>query len=400
MKKILLSLICLLLLSFIQKDSHLVLETIPSGINQFSFDFYKTVLAGKDKNLFASPYSISSAFAMLQAGASGATLEELNKTLHFVENQDFHAQYAQHQKALQDGLPPSLSLEIANALWIKKECAFAPEYYAMMQKYYKAKIEKLDFNNPKETCDIINQWTSEKTHGKIPSIIGEDLITDDLRLIITNAIYFKSAWKKSFNVEETVTRPFYKARKETLQAPFMHTSGNYAYYSNQHLQMIELPYTNDAVSMVVVLPKENKSLEKFEQMFTYKNYQSWLKQMVTKYGVQLYLPKFKIENNFTLIDDLQNMGIKKAFTTEAELNKIVEKIPLVVSNVLHKSFVEVNEKGTEAAAVTAITAVQISSKVQKLPEIIVFNANRPFIFLIKDNKTNTILFVGKVVTPL
>ncbi|TAE03662.1 MAG: serpin family protein, partial [Bacteroidetes bacterium] len=328
MKKIFLLSIIFLLVAFIPKDSHHVATNIQASVNRFSIDFYQAVLAGKDKNLFASPYSVSTAFAMMQAGASGVTLEELNKTLYFTQETDFHEKYAQHQKALQDKLPPTLSLEIANALWIKKECTFLPTYYDLMQKHYKAKIENLDFNNPKQTCDIINQWTSEKTHGKIPFIVSEDLITDDLRLIITNAIYFKSAWKKSFNVEDTEIRPFYTFRKDTLRVPFMHASGSYKYYSNQHLQMIELPYTNEAVSMLILLPKSAKKFEKVEQLFTHQNYESWAKQMTMKHNIQLYLPKFKIENNFNLNDNLQQMGIKKAFTVEAEFGKIIKKVPL------------------------------------------------------------------------
>jgi serpin B len=398
MKKYLIAVSCLLTFGFIQKDQKATFEDATDSINRFTFDFYKHTLAGKNENSFASPYSVSSAFAMMYAGSDGETKNELSETFYFGKDSNFHEKFASHQNNLQANLPKGLALEVANAVWYKQGRKVLPAYQTLMKEHYRARIEGVDFTNPTKTCKIVNDWTNEKTHEKIQKIIAPEHITPDLHLILTNAIYFKSSWKKSFNKETTEDRNFQATPETTVKVPFMQDRASYKYFDNNMLQMIEMPYTDDASSMVVVLPRNNVSLETLEQELSYKNYQDWEKNMRNRM-VNLYLPKFKVEQSFLLNENLKKMGVKQSFSDNAEYPYIIDKTNLKISAVLHKSFVEVNEEGTEAAAVTAILAVPTSTSVNRQPENIIFMADRPFIFFIKDNKTNTILFVGKIMNP-
>lgn len=373
-------------------------QDIATGNNQFSFDFYKHIMAGRQDNVFASPFSVSSAFAMVYAGASGETLDELSKTLYFSKEANFHEKFANLQQSLQQNLPKDLALEVANALWIKENYDFQPDYKNIMQKYYKAQLEPVNFDNPQEACDIINAWTSKKTNDKIKKIVSPSLITDLTRLILTNAIYFKAQWATAFDKKRTQKMDFEVSKGTWVGKDFMRAESSYQYAENNKMQMIEIPYSGGTTSMVVVLPQPSKNIADFEKEFTFENYKKWAKQMTQTNDIHLYLPTFKIENDFALNSNLEKMGIRKAFTQSAEFNKIIKGVPLCISQVLHKSFVEVKEEGTEAAAVTAIIMAETESAKQ-MPDITTFLANRPFIFLIKDKKTDSILFMGKVMNP-
>ncbi len=384
-------------------------QDVATSVNKFSFDFYKTVLAKEKKNAFASAFSVSAAFAMVYAGAEGETLAEMSRTLYFQNTPDFHAKQAAFQENLQKSLPKGLALEVANALWIKKGFKFLPDYQDIMQKNYRAKLEPVNFDAPVEASAVINKWTSEKTHDKIKEIIKPEHIDDLTRLILTNAIYFKSSWAKSFDKQQTRSYPFAlgagkteKAsapRENWINADCMQTQGFFKYFENLQLQMLELPYTDNSASMVVILPTSKSNLENAEKEFTYENYEKWASAMQQQ-DVRVLLPKFKIESDFSLNGYLQDMGIKRAFERgQAEFDKIIEKVPLHIGLVLHKSFVEVNEEGTEAAAVTAIIMQATESAHHEQPMPKMFFANRPFLFLIKDNKTGAILFMGKVLNP-
>ncbi len=374
-------------------------QTPATSVNQFSFDFYKTVLASEKKNLFASPFSVSAAFAMVYAGAEKETLDEMSKTLYFNNTPDFHTQQATFQENLQKGLPKGLSLEVANALWIKQGYKFLPAYQDIMQNTYKAKLAALNYDNREEACATINQWTSEKTHEKIKEIVKPAHIHPLTRLILTNAIYFKSNWQKSFDKQNTRPHPFAVSAGKTENCDFMQKKDYFKYFENERLQMIELPYTDESASMFVVLPTPQNSLEDVEKEFTYVNYEKWINASHST-DVQVLLPKFKIESDLTLNGSLQDMGIKMAFKEgAAQFGKIMERTPLHIALVLHKSFVEVNEEGTEAAAVTAIIMQTTESSIKHEPMHKIFFANRPFLFLIKDHKTGAILFMGKVMNP-
>jgi serpin B len=371
-----------------------------SSNNQFTFDFYKKVLAtDKEGNIFASPFSISSAFAMVYAGTTGETQAEMSRVLGFSNTPNFHQQQASFQENLQKNLPKGLALEVANALWIKNGFNFLPAYQRIMENDYKASLTPVNFNNPKEASGIINAWTSKKTHEKIKEIVKPEHITDLTRLVLTNAIYFKSNWATAFDKKNTQPYPFMLGAGKTQNTPFMHKQEYMPYFENDDLQMIEIPYTDKRASLVVLLPKEKSNIETLEKNITLQDFEKWSKSTYQQ-DVRLFLPTFKIESDFTLNDYLIEMGIKRAFQPRmAEFGGIIQDSPLHISQVLHKSFIEVNEEGTEAAAVTAIIMNTTESAHYEEPSYKTFFANRPFMFLIKDHATGAILFIGKVQKP-
>lgn len=374
-------------------------QDVVKGNNQFSFDFYQSTLAKERNNAFASPFSVSSAFAMLYAGAENETMQEISKVLYFGGSPDFHAQQAKMQNDLQANLPAGVSLDIANALWLQREALLLPAYKRTVEEEYKAKVALVNFGDAIGACKTINDWVSLKTRQKIKEILLPQHINDLTRLVLTNAIYFKASWKKAFDKKENQQMPFTTEKGIAVNCDFMHARQYFKYYENAQMQMAEIPYTDDSASMVVMLPREGTTLEAFEKEITFQNYETWTKGLREHQEVYLYLPKFKIESSFSLNEDLKEMGIKKAFTEGADFKKIMKDIPLFISKVLHKSFVEVNEEGTEAAAVTAIIMQTTSSATHERPDPKIFKANRPFVFAIKDNKTGAILFIGKVMKP-
>jgi serpin B len=374
-------------------------QDVVKGNNQFSFDFYQTVLAKERNNAFASPFSVSSAFAMLYAGAENETMQEISKALHFGSSSDFHTQQAKMQNDLQANLPVGMSLDVANALWLHKDATLLPAYSRIIEEQYKGKVALVNFGDATGTCKAINDWASLKTRDKIKEILAPQHINELTRLILTNAIYFKASWQKAFDKKDNQKMPFTTEAGIAQEHEFMHAKDYLNYYENEQMQMLEIPYTNKSASMLVFLPREGTKLEAFEKDITFQNYETWTQGMKNHHEVHVYLPKFKIESSFGLNEPLQKMGIKKAFTQGADFKKIMKDIPLFVSQVLHKSFVEVNEEGTEAAAVTAIIMQTTSSIGSERPSPKIFKANRPFVFAIKDNKTGAILFIGKVMKP-
>lgn len=374
-------------------------QDVVKGNNQFSFDFYQTTLAKVRDNAFASPFSVSSAFAMLYAGAENETMQEISKALHFGSSSDFHTHQAKMQNDLQANLPAGMSLDVANALWLHKDAGLLPAYSRIIEEQYKGKVALVNFGDAVGTCQTINTWASLKTRNKIKEILAPQHINNLTRLILTNAIYFKANWQKAFDKKDNQQMPFTTENGTAINTEFMHARQYFKYYENAQMQMAEIPYTDNSASMVVMLPREGTTLEAFEKEVTFQNYETWTQGLREHQEVYLYLPKFKIESSFSLNEDLKQMGIKKAFKQGADFKKIMKDIPLFVSQVLHKSFVEVNEEGTEAAAVTAIIMQTTSSMTFEKPNPKIFKANRPFVFAIKDNKTGAILFIGKVMKP-
>jgi serpin B len=359
------------------------------GVNQFSWELSK-LLYQKDQNLFCSPLSVSQALAMTYAGAKGITAEEMKKALHY-PGDSVHAGFSALNsifKTINDS--GKVKLTVANALWTK--LVLAPEFSAKMKKFYKGEFYPLTNEIP------INAWAEKKTNNLIKNLLNSGDITPDVKLVLTNAVYFKGNWKNPFDKESTSKQPFYLSNKTSAEVELMQNETYYKYHETNQYQYIELPYEGENVSMIVILPRKESSVnEVFEGLNTEQLLATHSKAYLKK--VTLFLPKFKFETSYDLIPSLENLGIKSAFRGGNFSGITKDKEPLEISKVFQKAAIEVNEKGAEAAAVTVVMMRTTSAMHQEEPPRIFFRADRPFIFAIKENATGTILFTGVMEKP-
>jgi len=372
-------------------------EMIVSGNTAFAFDLYAQ-LKDEDGNLFFSPYSISTALAMTYAGAKANTAEQMAETMHFSRyHREFHPMFGLAIDGLnQQGKKGDYQLSIANALWAQKDYPFLDSFIDLNKQYYKAGLENVDFiNETEKTRQQINQWVEDRTNEKIKDLIPEGVLNALTRLVLTNAIYFKGDWASQFDKDNTKDADFFISPDKTVTAPLMHQKEYFKYGQTDTLELLELPYKGDDLSMLVLLPKEKDGLAALEKELTAENLTAWQKRMYKK-EVLVYLPKFKMTSEFSLNDTLKAMGMSDAFDQlKADFSGMDGTKNLYISAVLHKAFVEVNEEGTEAAAATGVV-MGLRSMPAPPP---VFRADHPFVFIIKDNNTDSILFVGRVTDP-
>jgi len=371
------------------------LGTVSRGINKFSFDLYKKLKdENKEKNLFYSPASISIALAMTYAGARGNTEKQMADVLNFTLPQDrLHLAYSKLIENLKSAKDYELS--IANALWLQKDYKLLQEFLNIMGKYYKGGFNEVDYiGDPQGARIKINDWVSRETKEKIKDILQPGDITKLTRLVITNAIYFKGKWLTEFDKEFTRDEDFYLINGQKTKVKMMYQENRFNYYENDDLQLLEMPYKGDKVSMVIILPKTGKFVT-VENMMDEKKLQEWLKNAM-KTKVKVYIPRFKFTQMFGLSEDLSKMGMEDAFDeNKADFSGINgRKNDLYISKVIHKAFVEVNEEGTEAAAATAVIL-----DIKALIEELVFKSDHPFIFFIRDKEAGSILFMGRVMDP-
>ncbi|EAY31428.1 scca2/scca1 fusion protein isoform 1 [Microscilla marina ATCC 23134] len=375
------------------------------GNTRFALQLYKQLSKAshqtQDNNVFVSPYSISSALAMTYAGAKGSTAQQMAHTLHFSpKSLDKDYQFLNHHFNHLNS--KGLQLSIVNAIWGEKSKKFQPSFLKLNHTYYQAKLGKLDFKNqPKKSRIVINQWVAKKTQDKIKNLIPSGMISGNTRMVLTNAIYFQGKWKLRFDKSNTRKMNFIAHKITYPDIKFMHITNSIKYTENAILQAIELPYAGDKVSTVVLLPKHKNGLYQVEQWLTSKTYQA-LTTSLFHTKVILHLPKFKMTKNVPLKNALKALGMRIPFTKQADFSKIMQSESLVISEVVHKAFIEVSEKGTEAAAATAVIMSRPRSTSynpeQPIPPKI-FKADHPFMFIIKDNTTGSILFIGRLITP-
>ena len=359
-------------------------KMVVSGNTDFAFDLYAQ-LKDQDGNLFFSPYSISTAMAMTYAGANGETAEQIAQTLHFLPNQStFRDTFGKIIKQLNEqGQKGDYQLSIANALWAQKDYPFITFFIDINRLYYHAGLENVDFvNETEKTRQQINQWVEDKTNEKIKNLIPQGALDAMTRLVLTNAIYFKGDWAIQFDNDNTEDEDFFVSPDKTVTAPLMYQKEVLKYAQTDTLQLLEMAYKGNDLSMVVLLPKEKDGLAGLEKELNAENLAAWQKKMYKK-EVLVYLPKFKMTSQFGLTDTLKKMGMPDAFDiSKADFSGMTGNKDLFISAILHKAFVEVNEKGTEAAAATGV--MMAASAVIEVP---VFRADHPFVFIIKDNTT-------------
>ncbi len=379
------------------KKKRVDIHSVVNGNTDFAFDLYGH-LKGEDGNLFFSPYSISTALAMTYAGARGETAEQMSYVLNFSHPQELNPKFGNLIEDLnKQGQQGDYQLSVANALWGQKDYPFLDSFIVLNKQHYKAGLETVDFVDSAErekTRKMINQWVEDNTNQKIKNLIPEGVLNELTRLVLTNAIYFKGDWTSQFDAKATRDQDFYLSPEKTVKAPLMYQKAKFKYGQTDSLQLLELPYEGDDLSMLVLLPNAKDGLGDLEKELNADNLAQWQQQMRDR-EIQVYLPKFKMASQFSLSDTLAKMGMPDAFNDKADFSGMDGSKMLYISAVLHKAFVEVNEEGTEAAAATGVV-MTLKSAPRPSP---VFRADHPFVFIIKDNTTNSILFIGRVVDP-
>jgi len=371
---------------------------VVEGDNTFAFDLYGQ-LRHRDGNLFFSPASISTALAMAYAGARGDTASEMAKTLHFTLPQ---AQLHPAMGALLSDLNAvhdGYQLSVANALWAQRGSTFREDFLKIMNNDYGAGLNQVDFKTSTEAArQTINRWVEQKTADKIKDLLQPGVLKPSTRLVLTNAIYFKGDWQTPFDKAQTKTEDFYASPATTVQAPLMHREGGFNYLKGDTWQALEIPYKNRQLSIVIFLPNDRTGLSALESSLTASNAQQWLRQLEPVSKVIVTLPKFRMTQEFELGGTLGAMGMPQAFTGSADFSGMTGGRDFAISDVIHKAFVDVNEEGTEAAAATAVTIRALAIRVPDQPPP-VFRADHPFVFLIRDNASNSVLFMGRVENP-
>ncbi|HET7010615.1 MAG TPA: serpin family protein [Anaerolineales bacterium] len=377
------------------------IAALAEGNAALAFDLYRSLRAGEG-NLFFSPYSISVALAMTYAGAAGETADQMADTLHFTLPQNrLHPAFNAYSLDLEaraeadsEGTPFELS--IANSLWGQEGFPFRDEFLDVLAENYGAGMRLVDFAaDPEASRQAINEWVSDETRKKIQDLIPQGAIDAMTRLVLANAIYFKAAWLHAFEAEATSPEPFHLLDGSTVDVPMMHQEESFSYSAGPGYQALELPYETGNMSMLIILPEEGQ-FPTVEQALN----EGVLREIVEDLGsrpVVLTLPKFTYESAFALKDVLQELGMSDAFDPDrADFSGMDGARDLFIGSVLHKAFVSVDEEGTEAAAATAVI-MQVTSA--PIDEPVHFTVDRPFIFLIRDGQTGSLLFVGRVVDP-
>lgn len=378
------------------------LVTMVEGNSEFAFNLYQ-VLKDKDGNLFYSPYSISLALAMTYAGARGETQTQMGDALHFLLPQDrLHAaansldlELASRGEGAKGKDDKGFRLHIVNAIWGQQDFQFLSEYLDLLAQNYGAGLRTLDFmKEPEQSRMTINDWVSEQTEERIKDLIPQGAINELTRLVLTNAIYFNAAWQYPFNDDATTQGDFFLLNGNRISVPMMRQTESFGYMKGDGYQALELPYDGRELSMVILLPEQGK-FASFEALLSKQVVDSII-QKVGYQRIALSMPKFEYESSFGLKQALSTLGMKDAFVPgAADFSGMDGGRDLLIQDVLHKAFVSVDEAGTEAAAATAVVVGVTSLP----PEPIEVKVDRPFICLIRDIKTGTVLFVGRVSSP-
>jgi serpin B len=372
------------------------------GNSAFAFDLYQALREEKDGNLFYSPYSISIALAMTYAGARGETEQQMADTLHFNLSQvNLHPAFNkldieldERGQGAQGKDDKGFRLNIVNAIWGQKDYTFLPTFLDVLSENYGAGLRILDFMNETEKSRVtINDWVSDQTEARIKDLIPQGVIDAATRLVLTNAIYFNAAWQFPFDEDMTENSFFHLLDGGQVTVPMMKQSESFGYTAGEGYQSIELLYDGGELSMVILLP-ETGQFESFAQSLNAQT----VADIINDLGhaqVTLTMPRFKFDSDFSLKDTLAGMGMPVAFSGDADFSGMTGNRALLISDVIHKAFVSVDEAGTEAAAATAVVMRESSSPIQQANVTV----DRPFIFLIRDIKTGAVLFVGCVVDP-
>ncbi|XP_076992233.1 serpin B10 isoform X2 [Tamandua tetradactyla] len=394
------------------------MDALATSINQFGLEFSKKLAeSAEGKNIFFSPWGISMSLTMVYLGTKGSTADQMAQVLQFNQHQDIKScpesekkrkmeskveeLYSDFQKLISEINKPGNAyiLKTANGIYGEKTYAFHNKYLEVMKKYFGAEPQSVNFM---ETFDQarkeINSWVENQTEGKIPNLLPEDSVSSTTRMVLVNALYFKGTWEHQFLVKDTTEKPFRinKITSKPVQMMSMKEKLPVFHIETPQAKGLQLYYESRDLSLLILLPEDIDGLEQLEKAITYEKLKDWTSpDQMELYEVQLHLPKFKLEESYDLKPTLTNMGMSDAFIPgKADFSGMSAGKNLFLSHVFHKSFVDINEKGTEAAAGTG-SEVGIRIKLPSLE----FKVDHPFLFLIKQNETNCILFFGRFSSP-
>lgn len=379
--------------------------------NTFALNLYKQLAAEKG-NVFYSPYSIDSALTMTMAGAKNQTWGEMYCALSLPASRaiapaglPYASQWSDpfvHQIAgqLRDQIAKAaehkdIALSIANNIYPANDFVMKDEFVSTLKQSYGVAVTPVVYPEPGR--QTINDWVQEQTQDRIKDLLKPSMVSGDTRLVLVNAIYFKGAWQRPFDPDATSDQAFHLAADQQVEVPMMYQKQRVAYAEDEACQLVELPYAGRKLSMVVLLPKAGQDLDKLMAELTAESWDKRIKQARHR-EVELHLPKFKLEYEQALNEPLKALGMKLAFTGEADFTLMAEGEDLFISLVQHKAFIEVNEAGSEAAAATAVAVMRTSASIEP-QEVPVFRADRPFVYAIRDVESGTILFMGRLADP-
>ncbi|XP_067253598.1 leukocyte elastase inhibitor-like isoform X6 [Chanodichthys erythropterus] len=377
------------------------MEALSSANTQFSLNLFKKISGGNASgNVFYSPVSISSALAMVSLGARGNTAAQMFKVPGPKTEDQIHSSFNKFMSEMnKPGVP--YVLNVANRLYGEQSYQFVEKFLNDAKRYYEAGLEKVDFKTKSEAARVtINKWVEKKTQGEIKDLVPQGAVNAMTRLVLVNAIYFKGNWEKKFPKEATRDAQFKINQNRTKPVKMMHQKDQFplAFIPEMNCQVLELPYVGKNLSMLIILPNEMEDdttgLQKLEKALTYEKLMEWTKPSnMRQQEVRVSLPRFKMEEKYDMKSLLISMGMEDVFDTQkVNLSGMSSNNDLVLTKVIHKAFVEVNEEGTEAAAATgAIVAVRSLGPM--------FNADHPFLFFIRHNPSNAILFYGRFCSP-
>ena len=364
--------------------------------NTFGFEFFKKVNAYSEgeSNIMVSPLSVSMALGMTRNGARGSTLEGMNQTLGFgsLTAPEINESYKFIIETF-TALDPKVKLSIANSIWYRNTFTVEQLFIKTNQQYFNASVAPLDFDNP-ASVEFINTWVKDKTNQLIPKIIDE--IPAEAVMYLINAVYFKGQWKYKFDESKTQLKPFHLSNGTEIQAQSMLQNATYPYFRGTGFQAVELPYSQGNFTMTVLLPDADKTVNDITNQLSQEKWITWISQSANT-DIQLQLPKFKYEYDEKMMKPiLSDMGMLVAFDPyNADFTGINANGGLYISGVKHKTFIETNEVGTEAAAVTSVEIGIVSVG----PEPVYMKIDRPFLYLIQEKATGTLLFIGTVMNP-
>ncbi len=378
------------------RDLNQLEKQLVTADNQFGFNLFKTInTADKGKSLFISPLSVSMALGMTRNGAAGETERAMQSVLAFDNMSDDEVN--QSYRSLIDllvNLDPKVTMQLANSIWTRQGMTFNEDFLNTNKTYFDAFVQALDFNDANSVA-IINNWVKDNTNGKIEKIV--DRIDAEAVMFLINAIYFKGTWAFEFDKDLTGDAPFHLADGTETTVRMMHLTGDLNYFENDLFQAVDLSYGAQLYSMMILLPKPDTDIDDLVNLLNAENWQFWNNNLHTT-AINLSLPKFKLDYEISLKDVLSAMGMGIAFDPDrADFGRMlsVPEQVLFLTNVKHKTFVEVNEEGTAAAAVTSVEV-----GVTSVPERLSVNVNHPFLFVIRDHNSGAIIFMGKMLEPV
>jgi len=378
------------------EESDKIIEAVDAdlvdGNTEFSFKiFKKLVLEDKDKNVFISPLSISTALAMAYNGAEGETKKAMAEAVGIdgISLEELNQGFKDLMTGIQNA-DSEIELSVANSIWLREGFDCREDFIDRNREYFAAEVEEIDFSSP-DAPDIINSWIKEATRGKIEEMITE--IPIDVAMYLINAIYFKGNWTYEFDEDATREEDFYLLDGSIKKVPMMSQGKDLMYFKGDNFSSVRLPYGEEKIAMYVVLPDEGVKPDDVISSFSAEKWNEYTRSF-SETNVSILMPKFKMEYGIKLLNDvLTDLGMGIAFSDSADFSGIAPDI--FISRVLHKAVIEVNEKGSEAAAVTVVEMRETAMPM----EIVEFTVNRPFIFVIADDRSASILFMGKVVNP-